>query len=226
MGQAIGLFPILRSKGGGVRCTLCHGGQSFEDLVLCCCQKRNELSLRWKLWLWENEGAERRAVGATTGPSTSRGFHHAAVCWGWSVSWRSFDRLDGGFVQGLWGYGVVHSQWLWEMPAKGLTVQSDCKGHLQLKKCCLWSRLTGDLDLPKRWGVGRRKVEVLHCEALPTVIDLISLELATERVWMSSSWACCRSCLCLAARTLRSQFLLHSCSGLLPHSLKMVEDQN
>jgi len=40
------------------------------------------------------------------------------------------------------------------------------------------------------------------------VIHLISLELAMERVWMPSKFACCLSDLCLAAMTLRSQFLL------------------
>jgi len=49
---------------------------------------------------------------------------------------------------------------------------------------------------------------------------LISLELATERVWVPSKFACCLSNLCLAATTLRSQFRLH-CGDLSRRSDKL-----
>jgi len=62
--------------------------------------------------------------------------------------------------------------------------------------------------MPKGWDVGRDKVEGIHVEALPAVIHLISFELTMERVWMPSKLACCLLNLCLAAITLRSQFLL------------------
>jgi len=73
---------------------------------------------------------------------------------------------------------------------------------------------------PRGWGIGRHKVEGAHQEALPAVIHLSSLELATERVWMPSKLVCCLSNLCLAARMLRSQFLLH-CVDLLRRSAKL-----
>jgi len=77
-------------------------------------------------------------------------------------------------------------------------------GCLWLKKWNLWSRQTGDWDVPKGWGIGRDKVEGKHCGARPVAIHLISLELAVERVWMPSKVACCLSNLCMAAMTLSS----------------------
>jgi len=74
--------------------------------------------------------------------------------------------------------------------------------------------------VPKGWGIGRDKVEGEHYEARPVVIHLISLELAMERVWLPSKLACCLSNLCLAAITLRSQFLLY-CIDLSRRSDKL-----
>jgi len=51
--------------------------------------------------------------------------------------------------------------------------------------------------------------EGARCDAAPTVIHLIRFEFAMNVVWMSSKLACCLSCICLAAGTLSSQFLLH-----------------
>jgi len=53
------------------------------------------------------------------------------------------------------------------------------------------------------------RAEVVGYDVVPVVIHLINLELAMNTVWMSSKLACCLSCLCMAARMLSSQLLLH-----------------
>jgi len=98
------------------------------------------------------------------------------------------------------GCRVVYTLWLLEIPAKGLTVQSDCKGTSSVEEKTHLVPIDGGPRLAQTegWGIGRDKVEGVCYAACPVVIHLISLELAMERVWMPSKLACCLSNLSLS----------------------------